>query len=164
MADWKLLPDEELARRGRDLVRRGHYALGNELLSEYCSRLIAQDRLISPPVMAAYGLSVGMTGDLAEGLETCQRALAGDRRSAEIWASIARLALLAGAKKKAVEAASRALALAPHSRELLALRRQLGVRRRPAIPFLPRENPINVRLGRLLHRLSGRDRAKPVLA
>jgi hypothetical protein len=136
------------------------------MLSEFCARQMNQDHPIGASVMAAYGLSIGMTGDIREGLETCQRALAADRRNAEIWAAIARLSIQAGAKKKAVEAVTRGIALAPHSHELLELREELGVRRRPALPFLPRENPINVRIGRILHRLlgAGRHRAKPALA
>jgi tetratricopeptide (TPR) repeat protein len=155
MADWKRLADEELARRGRDLVRRGHYALGNEMLAEYCGRQIALERPIGASVMAVYGLSIGMTGDVHEGLETCQRALSMDRRNAETWAAIAKLSLQAGMKRKAVEAVTRGLALAPSSRELAELRESLGVRRRPPLPFLSRENALNVRLGRLLHRLLG---------
>src|SRR5712691_11329048 len=116
MVDRNRLGDEGLARGGRDLVRCGHYALGNELLAEYCSRQLAQDRPIGASVMAAYGLSIGMTGNAREGLETCQRALGGDRRNAEIWAAIAKLSMVVGARKKAVEAVARGFALAPHSR------------------------------------------------
>jgi hypothetical protein len=158
MNDWKRLPDEDLARRGRELVRHAHYALGNELLAEYCSRQVAGDRPIGASVMAAYGLSIGMTGSLQEGLETCQRALSVDRRNPEIWAAIARLSFHGGMRKKAVEALHRGLALAPHSRELLELRETLGVRRRPLLPFLAREHAVNVRLGRFLHRLFGASR------
>ena len=46
MADWHDLSDEELARRGRVQLRHGHYALASEILSAYCSRMIAQDRAI----------------------------------------------------------------------------------------------------------------------
>jgi hypothetical protein len=164
VVDRDRLGDEELARRGRNLVRSGHYSLGNEMLSEYCSRQLAQDRPIGASVMAAYGLSIGMTGDVREGLETCQRALGGDRRNPEIWAAIARLSMIVGARKKAVAAVARGFALAPESRELHQLRAQLGVRHRPAVPFLARANPINIRIGRLLHRLRTRQGPKPALA
>jgi Flp pilus assembly protein TadD len=163
MADWARLSDEELARRGRELVRRRQYALGHEILTEYCSRQVAQKRPIGASVMCAYGLAIGMTGDLHEGLETCQRALSVDRRNAEIWAAVGRLAMHAGIRKKAVEAVARGLALAPRNRDLLELRDVLGERRRPVVPFLARENVVNVRLGRVLHRLrkGGKSGAKP---
>ena len=91
MADWHDLSDEELTRRGRVQLRHGHYALASEILSAYCSRMIAQDRAIGASVMAGYGLAIGMTGDLEEGLATCQRALSTDRRNPDIWAALARL-------------------------------------------------------------------------
>jgi predicted Zn-dependent protease len=152
-----------LARRGRDLVRRRQYSLAHEILAEYCSRQVAHSRPIGATVMAAYGLAVGMTGDLQEGLETCQRALSADRRNAEIWAAVGRLAMHAGIRKKAVDAVARGLALAPRSRDLLELRDALGERHRPAVPFLARDNVVNVRLGRVLHRLrkGGRGGTKP---
>ena len=102
-----------------------------------------------------------MTGDVHEGMETCQRALSADRRNGEIWAAMALLSLRARSKKKAVEAIMRGLALAPKSRALRELHRKLGIRRQPPVPFLPRENPVNVKLGRALHRLRGPDKVKP---
>lgn len=36
---------------------------------------------------------------------------------------------------------------------MIALRRALGVRQVRAIPFLPRDNAVNVRLGRVLRKL-----------
>jgi len=156
VADWHRLADEELARRGRHLVRHGHYSLGAELLSEYCSRMIARDRPIGASVMAFYGLAVGMTGNLQEGLATCQRALSIDRRSPDIWTALARLALFSGDRKKACDAVARGLALSPHHTELGEVSQFLGIRRRPAVPFLSRTNPVNVRLGQVLQRLVGR--------
>ncbi len=163
MTDWKRLSDEELARRGRDLVRRRQYSLGHEMLAEYCARQVAQDQPIGASVMAAYGLAIGMTGDVREGIETCQRALSADRRNAEIWTAMARLTMQAGMRKKAVDAIARGLALAPRNRELVELRETLGERHRPAVPFLPRDNAVNVRLGRVLHKLrkGGKGKTKP---
>jgi hypothetical protein len=155
VADWHGLPDEELVRRGREQLRHGGYTLASEILSAYCSRMIAQDRAIGAAVMAGYGLAIGMTGDLEEGLAMCQRALSTDRRNPDIWAALTRLSLLSGDRKKAFDAAARGLRLAPRHAELLDLRRSLGVRRRPPVPFLNRSNPLNVRIGRVLNRLIG---------
>jgi hypothetical protein len=43
-------------------------------------------------------------------------------------------------------------------RGLIALRRALGVRQVRAIPFLPRDNAVNVRLGRILRKVKGKTR------
>ncbi|HTD53704.1 MAG TPA: hypothetical protein VK780_11835, partial [Thermoanaerobaculia bacterium] len=60
-----------------------------------------------------------------------------------------------GDRKKTFDAVAKGLRLAPRHTELLELQRSLGVRRRPAVPFLTRGNPLNVRLGRVLSRLIG---------
>jgi len=155
VADRQDLSDEELARLGREQLRHGRYALASEILSAYCSRMIAQDRAIGASVMAGYGLAIGMTGNLQEGLATCQRALSTDRRNPDIWAALARLTLLSGDRRKAYDAVARGLRLAPRNKELLDLRRSLGVRRSPPVPFLDRGHPVNVRIGRVLKRLKG---------
>lgn len=155
MADWQDLSDEELTRRGRVQLRHGRYALASELLAVYCSRMIAQDRAIGASILAGYGLAIGMTGDLEEGLATCQRALSTDRRNPDIWAALARLTLRSGDRKKALDAVAKGLRVAPRNKELLDLRRSLGVRQRPPVPFLDRDNPVNVRIGRVLKRLKG---------
>src|SRR6202011_1029150 len=118
-ADWHGLPDEELVRRGREHLRHGGYTLASEIFSAYCSRMIAEDRAIGASVMAGYGLAIGMTGDLEEGLAMCQRALSTDRRNPDIWAALTRLSLVSGDRKKAFDAVARGLRLAPRNKELL---------------------------------------------
>jgi len=156
VADWRHFTDENLARRGRHLVKTKDYALASEALSEYCSRMIADDRPIGASVMAAYGVAIGMTGNLKEGLATCQQALAADRRSPDIWAALARLTLVSGDRKKAVDAVARGLKISPRHGDLLELQEVLGVRQRPPVPFLERGNPVNVRIGRALKRMNRR--------
>ncbi len=59
---------------------------------------------------------------------------------------------MGSARKKAIEAVDRGLALSPRHPGLLTMRAELGVRRSPPIPFLPRDNRWNVWLGRFLDR------------
>lgn len=155
MADLNSIPDEDLARRGRDFARRGQYALANEFLSEYCARALRQEKAIPGSVLAAYGLAVGLSADLKEGIEICLRAVSSDRRNPEVYLSLARLHAQAGSRKKAIEAIERGLGFSVQNRELMELKKQLGQRQMPLLPFLSRDHPINVRLGRLFHRLRG---------
>lgn len=155
MADLNSIPDEDLARRGRNFARRGQYALANEFLSEYCARALRQEKAIPGSVLAAYGLAVGLSADLKEGIEICLRALSSDRRNPEIFLSLARLHAHAGSRKRAIEAIDRGLGFSVQHRELMELKKQLGQRQIPLLPFLSRDHPINVRLGRLFHRLRG---------
>jgi hypothetical protein len=70
-----------------------------------------------------------------------------------VYEHLARLELLLGSRRNALEALNRGLAVADGDRELRALRESLGRRRRPPVAFLGRSHPINVTLGRLLHRV-----------
>jgi tetratricopeptide (TPR) repeat protein len=155
MADLRNVSEENLARRGRDFARRGQFALANEFLSEYCARAMPQEKAIPAPVLAAYGLAVGFTTDLKEGIEICYQALSSDRRNPEVYLSLARLHAEAGSRKRAIEALERGLSISKNHRGLSEMLQQLGQRQIPLVPFLARENPLNVKLGRFLHRLRG---------
>jgi len=55
------------------------------------------------------------------------------------------------AEKKAIETADKGLELMPGDEYLANVRAWLGVRSRPAVPFLDRTNPINISLGQARH-------------
>jgi hypothetical protein len=55
-----------------------------------------------------------------------------------------------------VRAIARGLELSPEDAALRAAQDAMGWRRRPALPFLSRDNPLNVWLGTLRHRWQGR--------
>jgi hypothetical protein len=57
----------------------------------------------------------------------------------------------AGNRKKALETIDAGLKLMPDDDSLLAVRKSLGVRAKPAVPFLDRAHPINVTLGQSRH-------------
>lgn len=69
---------------------------------------------------------------------------------------LARTYMLAGDRRLAIRALERGLKLHPNDTELLALHYEFGVRRRPVVPLLGRDNPLNVWLGRLRARLLDR--------
>jgi hypothetical protein len=154
-ADLKRVPEEELVRRGREAVKRGRYAEAGELLFEYCDRLERQGRPISPVVLANYALCLGWAGHVREGVEICRQALPREGRHPEISLCLARLYLLAGFKRLALEETERGLRLSPHNGDLRRLREDLGFRRAPPIPFLARGSALNMRLGKLLRRGRG---------
>ena len=160
MADFKSIGDDDLARRGRAFARRGQFALANEFLTEFCARMMRQEKPIPPAVLAAYGLAVGMSSDLKEGIEICLRGLNTDRRNPEIYLSLARLHAQSGSRKRAIDAIDRGLSFSSKHAELLALQKQLGQRQPPMLPFLSRDHPVNVKLGRLAHKLRSGTREK----
>ncbi|MEM8962663.1 MAG: hypothetical protein AAGD38_14350, partial [Acidobacteriota bacterium] len=63
---------------------------------------------------------------------------------------------MVGDRRAAIDIVERGLLIDAGNSELLELRRDLGERRQPMVPFLGRSNPINRMLGLLRHRLVGR--------
>lgn len=83
--------------------------------------------------------------------DLCKRALDLEFYNGDHYANLARVYLLIGNRKKAVETADSGLKIAPENDALKRVRHELGVRARPAVPFLDRSNPINVSLGQARH-------------
>jgi tetratricopeptide (TPR) repeat protein len=151
----KELTDDELLKQGREAIKQEHWIAAVDVYSQYCERMTERDLTVPAGVLASYGLALGHTRRLKEGLELCKKAVSFDRRSPHAYASLARLYLLAGSRKSAVETVARGLVYAPGHPVLSKLQTEVGVRRRPVFSFLPRSSSLNRSLGRLLHRLRG---------
>ena len=83
--------------------------------------------------------------------DLCKRAMDLEFYNGDHYANLAKVYLLHGNRKKAVETAEAGLKIAPESKKLIQVRNQLGVRSRPPVPFLDRSHPINVSLGQARH-------------
>lgn len=156
MVDPKGLRKDELVSRGRVALKSGRHRVAHELFAEYCERQLAEEAPIPGPVLADYAVSVAYLGDLKEAAEICFRALALDRRNADAYSALARVYVLSGHRRKAIESLDRGFAIAPRHPGLRALRDEIGVRRNPMIPFLSRDNRFNILLGKVLGRLRPR--------
>ncbi|HKR63720.1 MAG TPA: tetratricopeptide repeat protein [Thermoanaerobaculia bacterium] len=84
-------------------------------------------------------------------IDLCRRAIDLQFYNGEHYANLARVYVAAGNRKKAIETADKGLELHPDDDYLKNVRAWLGVRSRPAVPFLDRTNPINVSLGQARH-------------
>jgi len=144
---------------GRDALARQRYREAMAFLSEYCWRLNRDGKPVAAAVLAGYGLAVGHASDRKEGIRICLLALSQDCRSPHVYLCLARLYLLSRSRKSAIDAVVKGLHLSPGHRELLALRRDFGIRQMAPIPFLPRSAAVNVHLGRTIHRLKARFRS-----
>jgi tetratricopeptide (TPR) repeat protein len=80
-------------------------------------------------------------------IDLCKRAIDLEFYSGTHYANLSRIYLASGNRRKAVEIAEAGLKLVPEHEDLLEVRQELGVRARPAVPFLDRANPVNVSLG-----------------
>jgi len=102
--------------------------------------------------LSYFGVSVAMVQKKYKiAIELCKRAMNLEFYNPDHSANLARVYLAAGNRKKAVEIADAALKNHPDHDSLIAVRKDLGIRARPAVPFLNRENPINVSLGQARH-------------
>lgn len=99
-----------------------------------------------------FGLCLAlMRKQMKPAIELCKRAVDLEFYNGDHYANLARVYLAGGNRKKAVEIAEQGLKLVPGHDYLMSVRRTLGVRAEPAVPFLDRKNPINVSLGQARH-------------
>lgn len=147
--------DEELLEAGREAVKREQWANGARLMSAYLDRFTGRSERPPAGAVATYALCLGHTRELRRGLELAKRAQASDPRNPNVYWCLVNLHILAGSRRDAIETVERGLRAAPDNFNLLRLRRRLGVRQPTPLPFLARNHKLNVRLGRLMHRLRG---------
>jgi len=149
------LPLDEVAWRGIELCRRGEWQEGFYWLSLATNVTVETSSV--PSLFFAY-LGYGLTrfhGEVDEGLRLCRRAVEIELYQPENHYYLAATYLLAGDRRSAIDAIEQGLQVdATHAglRELLA---DMGKRRSPILPFLPRRHALNRWLGKVRHRLFG---------
>jgi tetratricopeptide (TPR) repeat protein len=84
-------------------------------------------------------------------IDLCKRAIELQFYNVDHYANLARVYVAAGNRKKAIETVEQGLKIHPDDELLTEVRRQLGIRSRPPVPFLDRSHPINVTLGQARH-------------
>ncbi len=108
-----------------------------------------------------YGLA-HHRGQIKKGLRLCKHAVKLEFYQPECYLNLARTALLDDRyRRKAADAVLDGLEIDPEHPELLELRRELGARRSPIIPFLSRRNLVNRILGWIRHQLTYRKPPAP---
>ena len=147
--------DEELLEAGREAVKREQWPRALEIMGSYVARFTSRGETVPASGLASYALTLGYNKELRRGLELCKRAQHADPRNPHIYWCLSQLYLLGGSRKDAIESVDRGLRAVPDNFLLMRLRRRLGVRQAPPIPFLDRKHRLNVRLGRLMHRMKG---------
>ena len=103
-----------------------------------------------------HGLALVYSGDVS-GLNLCRHAAARETIHATVFQNLARAEIHFRHRKRAWDAISLGLQLEPADVNLLKLRREMGVRRDPCLPFLGRDNPLNKWLGKATYRKIARE-------
>lgn len=132
-------------QEGISSVREEDYLKGLNLLAEGYS---GQVETVLPDGLSHYALCIALVQrKFKPAIDLCKKAIELQFYNAEHYANLARVYVAAGNRKKAVETAEQGLKILPDDETLIAVRRELGLRARPALPFLSRENPLNRKLG-----------------
>lgn len=145
----------DAVKRGVDACRRGEWQQGLASLTQISKNETFRDDL--PGVFYSYfGFGLArFEGRKREGLELCRHAVKLEFYRGENYYNLARTYLLFDNRGAAVRAVREGLAVDPKDARLRKLYKELGVRRRQVLSFLPRSHPVNRFLGRLRQRLRG---------
>src|SRR5260221_11490873 len=135
-------------------TRAGDYLLGLTLFLDVYG---TEDQ---PPIsgskaaegLSYFGLCIALISKKYKtAIDLCKRAVDLQFYNGDHYANLTKIYVAAGNRKKALETAEAGLKLLPEHDGLIATRQSLGVRARPAVPILDRNNPINVSLGQARH-------------
>jgi tetratricopeptide (TPR) repeat protein len=139
-----------------DRCRRGGWKDGLPALARIAEQEVRPGTL--PALVYSYlGYGIALRQQrLGEGLKLCQHAVKLEFYQAENYLNLGRTHLLAGQRRAAVRAVADGLKIEPDNAQLLELQHDLGVRKRPVLPFLSRSNLFNLLLGRVRHLLKPR--------
>jgi tetratricopeptide (TPR) repeat protein len=147
-------PAEEAFRKGLNALKAGETPVARALF-EAAIKLERRSGAtkIQPRYRSYYGLT--LMEDPARrpmALDCCRRAVKDEFFNADLFLNLSRVHLRLGNRAEAHKAAMRGLALEPKHGAIKQHLSQMGVRGRPAIPFLDRANFFNVALGRMLRK------------
>lgn len=153
----------QMVKHGIEAARAQQWELGLALLGEAYGRLSREPEAAVPPAaLSYYGLCLAMhRGRTKEAAEYCELALEREFFRADFYWNLAQVCIRAGHRRKAVEAIERGMAVEPQNPRLTRLMESIGMRRRPVLSFLHRDNPLNVSLGKARHSMARKKEEKP---
>jgi len=100
--------------------------------------------------LSYYGLCLAMVrNEVREGLRYCREAITLESYNSTLRCNLGRVLLKAGRRREAHRCFVRGLRLEPGHAATCRELTQMGIRRKPFLPFLSRGHPINVFIGRL---------------
>jgi tetratricopeptide (TPR) repeat protein len=145
--------------------RRGEAALGGECFAEALENFRAAHRLdpTSPRFRSYCGLTIGLAERrFDKALELCRSAAKEEFFNPDLYYNLARVHLAFGFKSEAIRYLRRALMIDPEHAATRDDLSRLGVRGRPVLGFLRRDNLLNRLFGHVRRRLR-RDHLEPLL-
>ena len=141
---------EELFKLGMESLKRGE----TEEALDHLEKAVALDRA---PLYCSY-LAVCLAKGKKEykkAVSLCNEAMRRDPKNSIHFLHLGRVHLMANQKRDALRIFCMGLRYG-ENKEIIAELNRFGRRRRPFIPFLERNNPLNKMLGRLTYRMGFR--------
>jgi tetratricopeptide (TPR) repeat protein len=118
-----------------------------------------KDKIIAAGVFSYYGLCIAaLRKQYSDGIKYCQLSLKVQSSNPEHYENQAKIHLLARSRARAVEALFEGLSHDPDNKAINKILDGIGRRREPVISFLPRDNVLNVHLGKKRHEKFERQR------
>ncbi len=137
-------------REGYRFFKVGNYDVAIEFFSEVCGS-VGRDDEHNNRYQSWLGLAQALKGDEG-GLVLCRLAAKNERWDGDVLLNLAQAEEAFGNRTKALRAIERGLELSKKHEGLLELLSKLDRRRKPAIPFLSRDNFLNRMIGRYTFR------------
>jgi hypothetical protein len=153
--------NDELFERGLILLSEAYRIFSDErdvkseALREASGTEEPEARRRAPGIMFSYyGLCLARTAPTraAEAASFCELALQKEPMRVEHYVNLVQVWLAGRQRLKMIQALQRGVAALPKSTILKALGEEIGMRKTPPLPFLPRESKVNAALGKLLRR------------
>ncbi len=156
-------PAEESFTKGIVSLQQGR---GIEALALFEAAVVIERRCgVERPqarYLSFYGLCLGLEAKrIVEGIRFCREALQLEFFNPDLCWNLGRLLVQAGDRAEGYAAFQQGLGLQPKHSGILRELQRMGTRRRPAVQFLARSNPLNVILGRLTYAGTGGEAVRP---
>jgi tetratricopeptide (TPR) repeat protein len=153
MTEQKVSEDHARVREAIQLTRDEHYEEALELFEKHLPRVAGGDiaaKRLAASAFSFFGLCVAMVNrKYAQAVEYCNISLKANFLDPDHRHNLALVYLERNDRKRAVETLNAGLRLQPDNTAINVVFDRIGRRRPPVLPFLSRDNSLNVWLGRL---------------
>ena len=140
----------------REVLEKGIALLNDGKTEEAisCFETMVAEEYSPPLAMSCLGLAMARAGkDLASAEQYSIKAIEKKPYTGEYYRSLAEVYLIGGKRKEAIECIDRGLKYDSDNKGLFEEMKKYGIRRKPALPFLPRSSFLNKNIGILLSKL-----------
>lgn len=141
---------QKLFEKGVSLLKRGYPGDAVDHLEKAMEK-----GLRSSACYSWLGLAYARSGRqiISKAEELCLKAIKMDFVWPQYYLNLAEVYVIWGKKEKAIKTLEEGLKIDRDNIDILNAFEELGIRKRPAIPFLSRSNPLNKYLGKFLSKL-----------